>query len=133
MCDAIYIGNTQQTFKKIMYGHFYDLLRLIKNGQKYDSFADHFEQHFNSTMSCTDLCKYTTFKVVNKLNQIGTMKTFTKPNCNPCMEEHSTILKKLRDKRVTIMNNNSEIYGVCWHKTTFHRFFLITDDPVFIR
>ena len=32
MCDAIYIGNTQQTFKKIMDGHFYNLLRLLKNG-----------------------------------------------------------------------------------------------------
>ena len=38
MCDAIYIGNTQQTFKKIMDGHFSDLQRLLKNGQKSDSF-----------------------------------------------------------------------------------------------
>ena len=36
--------------------------------------------------------------------------------------------KKQRDKRVTVMNNNSEIYGACCHKTTFHPFFLITDD-----
>ena len=47
------------------------------------------------------------------------------------MEERLTILKKLRDKRVTIINKNSEIYGACRHKTTFHRFFLRTDDPVF--
>ena len=33
-CNAIYIGNTQQTFKKIMDVHFYYLQRLIKNGQK---------------------------------------------------------------------------------------------------
>ena len=31
MCDDIYIGNTQQTFKKIMDGHFYNLLRLLTN------------------------------------------------------------------------------------------------------
>ena len=30
MCDAIYIGNTQQTFKKRMDGHFYDLKILLK-------------------------------------------------------------------------------------------------------
>ena len=36
MCDAIYIGNTQQTFKKRMDGHFSDLQRLLKNGQKSD-------------------------------------------------------------------------------------------------
>ena len=34
MCDAIYIGNIQQTFKKIMVGHFSDLQRLLKNEQK---------------------------------------------------------------------------------------------------
>ena len=31
MCDAIYIGNTQQTFKKRMDGNFSDLQRLHKN------------------------------------------------------------------------------------------------------
>ena len=33
MCGAIYLGNTQQTFKKRMDGHFSDLLRLLKNGK----------------------------------------------------------------------------------------------------
>ena len=36
MCDAIYIGNTHQAFKKRMDGHFSNLLRLLKNGQKSD-------------------------------------------------------------------------------------------------
>ena len=106
--------------------HLSDLLHLLKNGQKFDSFAAHFEQHFNSTTSNTDLRKYMTFKVVKQLNPIDTMKTFTKPNCNLCMEERLTILKNLRDKRFTIMNNNSEIYGAYRHKTNFHRFFLST-------
>ena len=43
MCADIYMGNTQQTLKKIMNGHFSNLLRLLKNGQKSDSFAAHFE------------------------------------------------------------------------------------------
>ena len=64
MCDLIYIGNNQQTFKKRMDSHFYDLQHLIKNGQKPDSFAAHFVQHFNTTTSRTDLRKYKTFKVV---------------------------------------------------------------------
>ena len=58
------------------------------------------------------------------------MKTFMKPNCNLCMEERLTILKYLRDKLITIMNNNSEIYGAIRNKTTFRRFFLSTDDPL---
>ena len=33
MCDAIYIGNTHQTFKKIMDDNFSDLLRLLNNRQ----------------------------------------------------------------------------------------------------
>ena len=71
-----------------------------------------------------------TFKVVKQLSPIGAMKTFTKPNCNICMEERLTILIKLHDKRVTIMNKNLEIYGAFRNKTCFHRFCLSTDDPV---
>ena len=60
------------------------------------------------------------FKVIKQLNPIGAMKTFTKPNYNLCMQERLTILKKIRDKRIIVMNKNSEIYGACRHKTTFH-------------
>ena len=114
-----------------MDGHFPDLLHLLKNGQKSDSFADHFEQNFNYTTSSTDLRKYIKFKVVKQINPIGEIKTFTKPNYNICMEERLTTLKKLRDKSVTIMNYNSDIYWACHHQTTFHHFFLSTDDTIF--
>ena len=115
-----------------MYGHFSDIISLLKNRQKSDSFAAHFEHHFNTTMSRIDLRNYMTFKVVNQINLIGAMKTFTEPNCNIFMQEHLTILKKLCDKRVTVINKNSEIYGAWQHKRNFRRFFLSTDDPVFI-
>ena len=75
--------------------------------------------------------KYMMFKVLKQLKPIGTMEIFTKPNFNLCMEERLTILKKLRKKRVTQMNKNSDIYGACRHKTTFNRFFLNTYDPVY--
>ena len=61
MCDAIYIGNTY-------------LLRLLKNGQKSDSFAAHFEQQFNTTSSRTYLRKYMVFIVVKQINPISAMK-----------------------------------------------------------
>ena len=131
MCDAIYIHNTQQNFKKIMDGHCSDLQRLLKNGKKSDSFATHFLQHFNTNMSRTDIRKYMTFKVAKQLNPIGAMKTFMKPNCNLCIRERVTILKKLHEKRATVMNKNSETYGDCRHKTNLRQFFLSTDDPVF--
>ena len=72
-----------------------------------------------------------TFKVVKEQNPIDAMKTFTKPNCNLCMEERLKILKKIRDKRVTVMNKNLKIYGACRHKINFYRFCLSTDDPIF--
>ena len=62
-----------------MDGHFSYLLRLLKNGQKSDSFAAHFEQHSNTTTSRKDIRKYMTFKVVKQLNPIGAMKTLTNP------------------------------------------------------
>ena len=74
MCDVIYIGNNQQTFKKIMEGHFSDLQCLLKTKQKLDSFAAHFEQHFNTTTSRTDIFKYRALKVVKDLNQVCAMK-----------------------------------------------------------
>ena len=85
-----------------MDSHFFDRLRLLKNIQKSDSFADHFEQHFNTTTSHTDLRKFIRFKVVKKINPIGAMKNFTKPNYNLCTEERLIILKNLCDKCVTV-------------------------------
>ena len=67
-----------------------------------------------------DLRKYVMNNVIKQINTIGGMKSFTKPKCNLCTEEYLTILKKLRDKRVTLMNRNPEIYGACRHKTTFY-------------
>ena len=93
MCDYMYTSNTKWVFKKRTDGRFYYLLRLLKNGQKSDSFAVHFEQHFKYTASRTDLRKCMAFNLVNQLNPIGAMKTFTKPNCNLCMDERLTILK----------------------------------------
>ena len=104
----------------------------IQERTKSDSFSAHFDQHFKAAMSRTYLRKYMPFKLVKQLNLIGAMKTITKPNWNLCMKERLTKLKKLREKCVTIMNKNSEVYWACRHKTTFDQFFLSTDDPVFV-
>ena len=64
MCEDIYIGNTQQTFKKIMDVQFSNLLGLPKKGQKSISFAAHFGQQFKCTKSHKNVCKYIMFKVV---------------------------------------------------------------------
>ena len=77
-----------------MESNVYDLLSLLKNGKISESFAAHFEQHFNCTTSGIDLRKYNKFKVVKQLNSIDAMDFLMKQNCNPCMEEQLLILKK---------------------------------------
>ena len=74
MCESIYLGKTQQTLKKIMDGHFSNLLSLLKNGQNSDSFAAHFGYNFNSTTSCTDLTK--------QMNQVKVSKSAKPDKCN---------------------------------------------------
>ena len=130
VCNAMYIGNTHQKIKKSIGGNSSNLLLLLNNGQKPHKCASHSKHHFKYTISSTDPNKFMTFKLVNQLNLIGAMKTFTKHNYNLCTEERLTILKNLLEKRVTVMNKNSEIYGVCRHIITFHWFFLSIDDPV---
>ena len=80
MCEATYIDNNQHTLKNIIDIKFSNSLCVLINGQKLYSFAAHYEQHFKSTTSCTDLCKCMKFKVVYQPNPIGEMKLFTKTN-----------------------------------------------------
>ena len=47
MWDSIYIGNTQQTFKKRMDGHFSDLQRLLKT----DKNQTHLPPTFYNTLT----------------------------------------------------------------------------------
>ena len=111
-------------------GHFSDILLLLKNGQTYDSFADNFRQCFKYTTPHIELSKCITFKVVKQINPIGSIKTYTKNNCNIYMDERLATLKGLRDKRITLMKNNSDIYRTFWHKKNLHWVFLNTDDPL---
>ena len=46
------------------------------------------------------------------------------------MEEFLMILKKLHDKRVTVINDSLKIYVAYQNKTNFHLFCLSNDDPV---
>ena len=92
-----------------MDGHFYDVQHMIKNGRKSDSFSAHDEQHFKYTTPHTDLQKYMLLKLVKQFNKIGAMKSFMKYYCNLCIEKWLTILKKLRDKNITIMKKNGNI------------------------
>ena len=72
-----------------MDGNLSDVQRLLKNGKKSYSFAAHYKQNFKPKTSRTYLRKCMTFKAVKQLNLIGEMKSFKKPYCSICMEEHN--------------------------------------------
>ena len=122
LCNAVYIGNTQQSFKEQINGHFSDVQNLIMNGTVSDSFAKHFAKHFDSKPSCKTLHDNMEFKIVSKLNPIGVMKTFTLRNCSLCMNECLTILKWMWKKPKLMINTCFKIYGACRHRMKFHRF-----------
>ena len=63
-CDFIDIGNPQQTFKEKLEGHLSYAQHIIKNGQKSDSSAAYYEQHFKYYTLRNDICTCITFKVV---------------------------------------------------------------------
>ena len=61
-----------------MDGNFFDVQRIIKNVKKSDSFTTHYKKHFKPTLYCTDLHKCVALKVINQINPIGSMESFTK-------------------------------------------------------
>ena len=58
---------------------------MIKNGQKLESLAAHYEKHSKSATLFTDLNKSIAYNVVKQINHIAAMKQFKKPNINTCM------------------------------------------------
>ena len=70
MSEAIYIGNTQQTPKKRMDGHFSNLLHLLKKRTQIRLICCPFRTALYDTTSHTDLCKCKTFKLVKHFNPI---------------------------------------------------------------
>ena len=86
LCYAIYIGNTQKPLKNIINGNFSDVLCIIKNRQKSDSFAAHYNQLFKYNTPRNYLHSCMILKVVKRFNNIGAMELFTKYNCILCAE-----------------------------------------------
>ena len=123
----IYIGNTQQSLKDRMKGHFQDVQYLIRNNKKADSFASHFAQFFKSEPKPADLREIMNVEILSLLNPFSCVKQFQQPSCRLCMVERITIITEMRKNRKAMINANSEIFGACRHRTRFHRY--RPDDP----
>ena len=119
LCKYTYIGNTQQTLKKRMLGHFNDVKKLVNDGISSDSFAEHFSTHFSLSPFNDDLGKSVNFGIIWQGNPISLTKTFGKRNCQLCLKENLTIVSQ-NLKKEKILNSCSKIYGACHHKTAFY-------------
>ena len=62
------------------------------------------------------------FSILWQGNSIAIQKSFGTKSCYLCMKERTHILKGMYSNAHSMINNNSEIYSSCRHKTRFHRF-----------
>ena len=135
-CNMIYIGNTQQRFKKRMEKHFNDVQKLVFKDIRSDSYARHFATHFKkgSKPKPKELREIQQFEIIWQGEPLTTIKTFATRGCILCTRERIAIIKAGRKEPEKLINTCSEIYGACRHKPWFHRYqeegkTISTDDP----
>ena len=109
--------------------HFIEAKNLVNKGKTSDSFAAHFASHFENkkkNVEVKDIRNLIKMSILWKGQPISCNKSFGKLNCYLCMNERIQILKSIRrdanSKVRRLINNNTEIFGSCRHKTKFHRY-----------
>jgi hypothetical protein len=126
LCNMVYRGTTQNKNKKRQNQHFGDVKKLVEDGIKSDSFAEHFAKHFKEQgikkASNSMVRAMVKMKIIWKGNIISCMKSFNKRTCKLCMKERMLILEGMEENPKKLINTRAEIYGGCKHKTAFHRF-----------
>ena len=119
----VYIGNTQQMFKKRMQQHFGEVGKLVKLGEKSDSYAKHFATQLSpENVSSETQRNGITCSIIWQGNPLSVVKTFATRNCTLCAKERTAILKQSRTNPQLLINSNNEIYGACRHRPKFHRY-----------
>ena len=121
-----YIGNTQQSVKDRMKGHFHDVQMLIAGKQKRsDSYAKHFAAQFTDLAegevpSPAQQREKILVTVLWRGNPISMSKTFGTRKCVLCDKERLEIFKRSIEKPDSLINICDEIYGACRHNPMFH-------------
>ena len=132
VCDKQYIGNTQQTLKERMNGHYQDVRYLVKIGKHSDSFAKHFAEHFVKgeaplkkgdigKICAGDVRNICKFDIIWKGDPIAVSKGFKTRSCRLCQSERKAILKAIWEEPERVINSSNEIHGACRHNPKFHR------------
>jgi GIY-YIG catalytic domain len=122
--SKVYIGNTQQHFKKRMQQHFNDVKKLHQHGIKSDSYAKHFSLQLSNFDNPTPKIQRNSIscEILWQGNPINVVKTFGTPNCALCNKERLEILKQSKKDPNSLINSCNEIYGACRHNSKFHRY-----------
>ena len=94
LCGSNYIGNTHQSFKKIMDCHFSYVQLIIKNGKIQNHSLPIMIKTLNVLLQ---LIIYVNLLHTKWLNISITLDK-NKPNYNLCMDERLMILKRIHDK-----------------------------------
>ena len=96
-------------------------MRYGKSGRT-DLFAKLFVRHFNSQPKAgkiRDLCELEILHTINPFIFIRGVRTL---ECRLYMGEKLEILKARNYNTRFLINDSSDIYGPCQHRTKFHRF-----------
>ena len=63
-----YIGGTQDTFKAEMKGNYSDFKWWFKEGERTDSFAQHFVRHFKTQSTAVKIREMCKFRIIRTIN-----------------------------------------------------------------
>jgi hypothetical protein len=122
--SKVYIGNTQQYFKKRMQQHFNDVKKLHSQSIKSDSYAKHFAEQLSNFEDISPTLQRSNIRcsILWQGNPINVVKTFGTSNCALCNKERIEILKQSKKDPKSLINSCNEIYGACRHHPKFHRY-----------
>jgi len=120
----VYIGNAQQHCKQRINQHFQKVKLLVLKGQKSDSCASHFAEHFKQghKPAPKKLHEMQTFDIVWQGEPLSVAKSFGARECQLCSREKINIVERSRGEPEKPINTCSEICGGCRHKPRFHRY-----------
>ena len=76
-CGDFYIGNTQNTLKRVEQ-HFQDVAQNVVNNKNPDSSVAHFAKHFTQKPSPQQCRKIISFNILSTVKPIASMKTWCK-------------------------------------------------------
>ena len=123
-----YIGNTQQSVKDRMKGHFHDVQMLIaKMKMRSDSYAKQFAVQFTDLAegevpSLAQQREKILITILWQGNPISMSKTFGARKCVLCNKERLEIFKCSIEKPDSLINICDKIYGAYRHNPMFHRY-----------